>query len=111
MSGRFLTGGHRDALLVPFSESYSERQRQAQLEDQPLDLGTIVRIQQLAGRGYDVDRIVAELAPHRIPRETIIRVLTPSEQAAPRRPHRPERANVGYERVKRGWPGYGPRRT
>jgi hypothetical protein len=103
MAGRFLDGGWDRAQVTP----YSDRKQQRDLEDQPLPIKHVVKIQQLAARGRTVDEIVAELAHLRIPYGEVMRILTPTEQAAPRQRHRPERANVGYQRIKKSWPGYG----
>lgn len=103
MSGRFIQGGHRDNLIAPYSDRRGERE----FADAPLPIEVVTRIQQLACRGYDVDKIVAELAAHRIARDDIVKVLEPSESATPRQPYRPQRANVGYAHLKRGRPGYG----
>lgn len=88
---RFIQSG--DARLP-----YTDRKLQ-RTEDAPLDIATIVKIQQMACDGMKRDDICRALMNRRVTLEDVSRVLDASDES--NRPRRQERANVGYAGFKR----------
>jgi hypothetical protein len=102
---RFYQGGHRDASI---GLTYTDRKAERELEDAPQSLADIVRIQQMSCRGKTTDQICDATG---LPRDAVIRVLTPTEAAEKQRPHRPAYANTGYAKRKSWmWPAGRPGR-
>jgi hypothetical protein len=95
MAGRFIQGGWSRAEVQPYSDVKADRG----LDDgAPLPIGLIVEVQQLAAKGRTVDQIVEAT---RIPRNEVVRLL--DDEAKPRKPARPARAQVAYGKVKAMW--------
>jgi hypothetical protein len=81
-----------DPGLTPYTD-----RKAARFEDAPLDLETIVKIQQMACDGKRRDEIYLILRD--VSMEQIGRVLDPNDENSAK-PSRQEYANVGYAKVK-----------
>jgi len=78
-------------------ETYTDR-KLARFEDAPLDIETIVKIQNMDCEGKKRDEILRVLGSQGVTMEQIARVLDPKDESG--KPRRQERANVGYADLK-----------